>query len=243
MQRIFPFLILFLAGSLSTQAQHLFAGKITFERKTNVHQLYEEQEWFENAKAEIPKIINSGFTLSFDTARSLYEPIPPAEDEKQTWYTPPGTENRVVQSFKAGTIAAQKQIFEQSFRIADSLPHYTWKIGSEVRTIAGFACRKAVTRICDSVYVVAFYTDDIPVSGGPEQFGGLPGMILQLVVPRLGTTWQATGIEGFRPDAAAMKLPVGKGKTTTRADLEATIKSSLKDWGKWGVRSVWWSML
>ena len=123
------------------------------------------------------------------------------------------------------------------------MPHYTWKIGSEVRTIAGFNCRKAVTRICDSVYVVAFYADEIPVSGGPEQFGGLPGMILQLVVPRLGTTWQATGVEGFTPDAAAMKLPSSKGKTINRADLAASIQSSLKDWGKWGVRSVWWSAL
>ena len=36
--------------------------------------------------------------------------------------------------------------------------------------------------MCDTVYVVAFYTEDIPVSGGPEMFGGLPGMILELTV-------------------------------------------------------------
>ena len=242
MKRLSLFLLL-LSYSFTASAQHLFGGKITFERKTNVHQLYEEQEWFENAKSDIPKIMSSGFSLSFDTAQSLYEPIPPAEEEKQKWYAPPGTENRVVQSFRAGTLAAQKQIFEQSFRIEDRLPQYTWKIGSEVRTIAGFNCRKAVTRICDSVYVVAFYTDEIPVSGGPEQFGGLPGMILQLVVPRLGTTWQATGVQELMPTASALKLPPTKAKPTTRAALATTIQLSLKDWGKWGVRSVWWSML
>jgi len=31
-----------------------------------------------------------------------------------------------------------------------------------------------------SIDVVAFYTDDIPVSGGPESFDGLTGMILQV---------------------------------------------------------------
>lgn len=30
------------------------------------------------------------------------------------------------------------------------------------------------------INVVASYTDDIPVSGGPESFNGLTGMILQL---------------------------------------------------------------
>jgi len=30
------------------------------------------------------------------------------------------------------------------------------------------------------INAVAFYTDDIPVSGGPESFNGLPGMILQV---------------------------------------------------------------
>jgi GLPGLI family protein len=36
--------------------------------------------------------------------------------------------------------------------------NYQWRITDETRTIAGFECKKAVTKICDSVYVVAFYT-------------------------------------------------------------------------------------
>ncbi len=239
--RFFCFLLLLLSST--ARAQHLFGGKITFERKTNVHQIYEGQEWFDDAKKDIPKIMTSGFTLTFDTARSLYEPVPPADEEKQKWYTPPGADNRVLQDYRSGTITAQKQVFEQAFRIEDSLPRYTWKIGSEVRTIAGFNCRKAVTRICDSVYVVAFYAEEIPVSGGPEQFGGLPGMILQLVVPRLGTTWQATSFQELKPDESTLKLPASKSKPTNRTNLAGTLKSSLKEWGKWGERAIWWSML
>ena len=236
---LFPLLLLL---STTTHAQHLFSGKITFERKTNVHQLYESYEWFEDSKREIPKIITQQFTLRFDSSASLYEAVA-GDDEERKWYTPPGMDNRIVQSIATGKITAQKQIFEQAFRIEDSLPHYTWKVGSEVRTIAGYNCRKAVTRICDSVYVVAFYTDEIPVSSGPEQFGGLPGMILQLAVPRLCATWTATSIGELPPDPKALKIPTSKSKTTTRAALAATLKTSLKDWGKWGARAVWWAML
>ena len=48
-----------------------------------------------------------------------------------------------------------------------------------------FLCRKALTKICDSVVVVAFYTNEIIPSGGPESFGGLPGMILEFGHPQV----------------------------------------------------------
>ncbi len=55
----------------------------------------------------------------------------------------------------------------------DSTRKITWKITDEMREIAGFSCRRANAIMLDSIYVVAFYTDQIPVSGGPESFSGL----------------------------------------------------------------------
>ena len=46
--------------------------------------------------------------------------------------------------------------------------------------------------VMDSIVVIAFYTDEILTSGGPESFNGLPGMIMGLAIPRLHTTWYAT---------------------------------------------------
>jgi hypothetical protein len=47
----------------------------------------------------------------------------------------------------------------------------------------------------DSIYVVALYTDKIAVSGGPESFGGLPAMILQVAFPHENVSWIATKVE------------------------------------------------
>jgi GLPGLI family protein len=44
------------------------------------------------------------------------------------------------------------------------------------------------------VYVFAFYTDDIMISGGPCSINGLPGMILGLTIPRLYTSFIATKV-------------------------------------------------
>jgi GLPGLI family protein len=41
----------------------------------------------------------------------------------------------------------------------------------------------------DSVYIVAFYAEDIHVSSGPESFTGPPGMILKLSLPHEHVIW------------------------------------------------------
>ncbi len=94
------------------------------------------------------------------------------------WGTKPSETDNVINDITGNTVTAQREIFENTYVIKDSLRNLEWKITSETREIAGFECKKAVTKICDSVVVVAFYTDQISVSAGPESFGGLPGMIL-----------------------------------------------------------------
>jgi GLPGLI family protein len=112
----------------------------------------------------------------------------------------------------------------------------------EVRMIANYKCRKAVGKICDSVYVVAFYTEDIIASGGPEMFSGLPGMILELAIPRLYSTWIATKVEVGTPKKEDL-TPPEKGKKVTQKEMYDTLMASISKWGNWAQRSIWWSML
>jgi hypothetical protein len=67
-----------------------------------------------------------------------------------------------------------------------------------------------VARIFDSVVVIAFYTDEIIPTSGPESFGGLPGMILGLAIPRLHTTWYATKLEVMDNPGAIIPPKTGK---------------------------------
>nr|MBA4166264.1 GLPGLI family protein [Chitinophagaceae bacterium] len=92
------------------------------------------------------------------------------------------------------------------------------------------------------VYVTAFYTDEIPVSGGPESFGGLPGMILGLGIPRLHATWFAKKIINKPPADGVFAFP-SKGKSISRNGLEAVLQKSLKDWGKDAQKNIWWTLL
>ncbi len=227
-----------------SSAQHLLTGTVEYERKVNLHRLYEGNEWFNRMKDEVPRFRDAYFDLSFTETAALYKPGREAEAPKgNDWFNgTPAPQNVVYTDYTAGRVRALKTIFEAKFLVEDSLRQTRWRMTGELRTIAGYTCRKAVGRICDSVYVVAFYTDAIPVSGGPESFGGLPGLILELAIPRLYTTWTATKVDVSAPKPLAF-TPGGKAKKTTPAQLAPELVATFKDWGKEKERYLWWCLL
>ena len=103
--------------------------------------------------------------------------------------------------------------------------------------IAGFQCRRANAIIMDSIYVVAFYTDDIVASGGPESFTGLPGMILGVSLPHQHVSWFATKVSAQPVTASQLKVPV-KGKKVTYTSLKESLKEVMKDWGKYKQKNL-----
>jgi GLPGLI family protein len=238
----FLIVLLLCFGAIPVMAQFTLQGHIEYERKSNLHKLWDGNEWLEGFKNQVKPFAIAYFNLAFNEQQSRYSPGREGDMPKMSWGVPQGTDNEIVQDFSKRKVTAAKNIYEEHFLVQDSVAKHQWKIGTEVRTIAGYTCRKAVTRICDSVYVVAFYTDEIPVSGGPEQMGGLPGMILEMAVPRLYTTWIATKVEvnSVKPDE--LKTP-GKGKAINYASLEKRLLDGLKDWGKFAQRTIWWAML
>lgn len=240
--------------ALPATAQFTFQGKIEYERKSNVHRQLEDmmtdddeddnssRDWLSKIKSQVPKFKSTFFDYSFNQNAGFYKPGREVDNPTKGWGSSPAESNEVYTDFTKGRVAANKQVFEQKYLIDDSMRVIDWKIMDEIRIVANYKCRKAVGRICDSVYVVAFYADDIPVSGGPEMFSGLPGMILELAVPRLYTTWIATKVEMIPPTPEEMKVPQ-KGKKVTQQKMHEDLMASISKWGRWAHRSIWWSML
>ena len=231
----------------TAHAQYVTQGKIEYERKINVYAQMEEMsdmgsDFMERIKSQIPKFSSTYFDYIFDTGRSIYKPGREVENVFKMFGGGPATENVVYTDFSSKRVTANKAVYEQNFLVQDTMRDIEWTIKDEIRTIANYKCHKAVSRICDSVYVVAFYTEDIAVSGGPEMFGGLPGMVLELAIPRLHTTWTATKVELIPPKETDFVAPA-KGKKVDEKSLYETVKASFKDWGKMAPRNIWWTVL
>lgn len=249
MTRTLLLIIPALFATLAAQAQFTTYGKIEYERKVNIHRQMDDMAaddenatWVENFKSKVPKFSTSYFDMYFNTNKVIYKPGRESEQQFKMFGGGPAAENIVVTDLNAQKVQANKQVYDQKFHIDDSMRVLKWKIEDEVRTIANYKCRKAVSKICDSVYVVAFYTEDIIVSGGPEMFSGLPGMILELAVPRLYTTWVATKVDLVQPKDTDFEI-AEKGKKATQKEMVSALSESFKQWGKMATRNIWWVAL
>lgn len=238
------------ASILFAQQNFVAKGRIEFEKKENLYKIADVSfgndddddnggdSWKNTMKKSVPNFKNSYYNLYFDESKTLYK-AGRENDQKYPdfWFTQTISENVVYNDLQSQKTTSQKTFFNSSFLITDSMRHIDWRITNEVRTIAGFECRKATAIIMDSVYVIAFYTDQILASGGPESFTGLPGMILGIAIPRINTTWFATKLEVIPVTDAQMPIPV-KGKKITNTDFKGILQKSMKDWGKFGSRNM-----
>jgi len=220
----------------------LSQGKIEYERRINQFAQREEtrdpgddDSWAEFEKKVMgSKFKTDYFDLFFTKTKTLYKPGRESPDKPSPFFgEPPAHENVVYADLDQERSVSQKIVFEQTFLIQDSIRRIKWKITDETRVIAGFNCRRANGLMMDSIYIVAFYTDEILTTGGPESFSGLPGMILQVALPHEHITWLATKVEAV-PVQDASLIPPTKGKKISNAALLGTISERFKDWGKWG---------
>lgn len=244
MKKILTILIL-LSPFLINAQQFISKGKIEFERKINVHKQFDgEGEWIQELKKSIPQYNITYFNFIFDGEKSIYKPgrENPDKSREVDWGQGPARENIILNNYQDQSFIGQKQVFETMYLVQDSMRKINWKYTSDTRKIAGFNCRKATGIIMDSVFVFAFFTDEIIVTGGPEGFNGLPGMILGVAIPRIHTTWFATKVELAEISPKDLVAPT-KGRKTTINDLEKSLQGSLKDWGKWAQRNIWQIML
>ena len=231
--------ISFLAGiflsTLTTTAQ-LFIDKATieYEVKANIKKNMGNGSWEEMMKDKLPTFKTGYYSFTFADNKSIYkfdhwpekDKLPDymrKDDESNTWYF----------DHNKGKMIIQKNIYGSAFNIEDSILNLQWTLTNENRNIAGFNCKKAVAKIFDSVYVFAFYTDEIMISGGPCSINGLPGMIMGLTIPRLFTSWIATKVS-VNNVAVNTILPSPSKKYYTMPFVVKTIEERTKDWYSYG---------
>jgi GLPGLI family protein len=232
MKKLLTLALIIISVGAQAQPQFILQGKVEYEKKTNMHAFMGEGFWAEQMRGKMPQFRTTYYDLVFDSGKSVYKAGREIADDKyKNYWGSTSTDDVKFTNYTTGQITQLKNVFENRYLLQDSLLNIEWRITAETRTIAGFECRKAVGKFMDSLYVTAFFTDQILSSGGPESFAGLPGLILGLGFPRLHTTWFATKLELKQVTPAELVAPT-KGKKATRADIFKQVKTAVKDWGE-----------
>jgi GLPGLI family protein len=225
---IIAFCLLIATNSIAQQ--FIDKAEILFEVKTNVKKTMGNSSWAEMMKDNLPQFKTGYFTYTFANNKSIYKFKEWETNSKlPEWMRKNDEENTWFYDYEKNTYAIQKEIVGTKFNVEDSIQNISWRLTNESRVIAGFNCRKAVGKIMDSVYVFAFYTDEIMISGGPCTINGLPGMILGLTIPRMYTSYIATKVSVNGVDENAIK-PTFTKKGYTNKVFVSTLKERTKDW-------------
>lgn len=130
----------------------------------------------------------------------------------------------------------ETEIFGKKFLIEDELPTFNWKITNETKKIGDYTAIKAeylniseqttislsnseqtTESVMDTTQIIAWYTPDIPVSQGPNNTWGLPGLILELKEGNF--TYLCTKIELNPATPIEIEVP-DKGKRVTREEAD-----------------------
>ncbi len=77
-------------------------------------------------------------------------------------------------------IAYNDRLFKNNFFVKDSLPNFNWEFKVENKYILGVLCNSAKTKFRGKEYI-AYYSESFENQEGPWKFGGLPGLILEVV--------------------------------------------------------------
>ena len=227
-------ILIVLLATKSQAQQFINSAQIEFAVTQNIKKTLSNDMWGDMLKDNISEFKQYYCNYVFANNKSIYQ-FDRWDDKTKipAWYKESDEENKWFFDFTTQHFNMQKNIDGTNLNIADSIPAIEWKISNENRVIAGFNCRKAVGKIMDSVYVFAFYTDEITISGGPCSLHGLPGMILGLTIPRLYISYIATKVTVNNVDETKIKAATAK-KYYSYTGLKTLIEEKSKDWFRWG---------
>ncbi len=159
-------------------------------------------------QARIQKMNQKTFILNFDKKTSTYKedvqldaPNPKVGGVGVMVMSFGGSGNGSVyfKNINEKRFVNQTEIMGKRFLVKDSLPNYQWELSAETKNIGNYTCYKATftrevedikmvfedgeskeDKIKKTVTTTAWYTPQVPVSNGPDNYQGLPGLILEI---------------------------------------------------------------
>ena len=117
-----------------------------------------------------------------------------------------------------------RSVFDRKFQIEDAISPIDWSITEEV----GFDDPTQLNTIkatginSEGDTITAWYTPNVPVSTGPLDIMGLPGLIVRAEIGKM--TYQVTSIE-ILGKAPVIPIPFTEGKTVSIKKFEKTKKA------------------
>lgn len=228
--RILTTLLIVMFSTVAILAQNV-QGTITYNRNADWISImsklpYMTQEDVDRATLTWGKNERKGtnFDLVFKDNKSVYT-YKVEEDTENSGWSWKKSAFVLVADYNKNSVKEVREDIGTKFLVEDEVPKYRWKILNEIKEIAGYLCMKAETKNeIKGQTIHAWFTDAIPFQGGPEGYGGLPGVILELDINEGDAIIAATKVD---METRVEKLPIPKkmkGKNVSKSEFDEKIK-------------------
>ena len=161
----------------------------------------------EQLEAQMRKMFQKTYSLDFTKSKSVYKevqeldaPNAPSSNGVMIMVQGSNGSNDVLyKNISENRMANKKELMGKVFLIRDNLVAYDWELMGETKNIGNYTCYKAKfeieeediqinmidgevkeEKVTKKRTLVAWYTPEVPVSNGPGDYGGLPGLILEV---------------------------------------------------------------
>jgi GLPGLI family protein len=208
-------------------------GKIIFEERMDMHRRIPPER--AEVKDMIPQFNSSKYELHYTAEASKYMAGAENEAEEITGaqggaqfrmrMTPPKRE--VYKNLKEDKMVDEREFMTKMFLIKGNTSPYPWKISDGQKKILDYICMKASYQDSTANYVV-WFSPQIPVANGPAEFGGLPGMILQVDINDGERMITAVEVTEEKVDTELLKEP-SKGKEVTQEEFREIMREKMKE--------------
>jgi len=210
----------------------------------------------QQVKERLKNRLQKTYILTFNREESVFneeEKLDAISGATDSWGKAfaPGEQYKNI---KSNTFIQDQEFYGKTFLVKDSIQSIAWKISDETKTIGNYKCTKATAMIPTAnlswykfswgelrnkkkaedegdneipmTEVTAWYSPQIPVSSGPLEYQGLPGLILE--VNDGETTMLCSKLIMNPKEKIKIEAPK-KGKEISKMDYKVTITKKMTE--------------
>ena len=216
-------------------------GVIIYEVKVNLHKRLPPGN--AEMKAMIPEFRTSKTQLFFNQNESFYKNVEEEEEEETNngngvvmKFSVP--QNEFYYNFAEKKKVEMREFMTKKFLIEGEIKPNAWKLSDETKEIKGYTCKKATFVIEERKQnITVWYTEQIPVSAGPEAFNSLMGLVMQVDINDGEMVTTASNIEFRALKKNEIKAPT-EGKKITSEEFKKMVDERMKEMGGNGMRII-----
>ncbi len=203
---------------------------VTYERRVYWINIMSNMPWMTQEEIDRDKLswgsyqgkYATEYDLFYQDGKSVYTAHQSDDNEGWSWRN---DDYLIIRDVPNNESTDWMTVIGKNYVISGDMPKYKWKILNEIKEVEGYLCMKATTiDPIKEVTVIAWFTNELPVSAGPEGFSGLPGLILAIEYENEEATVLATNVV-VSPDPIELPIPKKmKGKKISREEYEKMVK-------------------